>query len=70
VQEFFALQIARQLSDLQGFRWYVHSLSGMAQADLLLLLRRTFQQNPQLDNPAECFRRELKELSTNFHSHA
>lgn len=69
-QEFLALQIARQLSDLQGFRWYVHALSGMAQADVLLALRRAFHAEATPANRALRFRKELKNLSTNFQSHA
>jgi hypothetical protein len=70
VQQFLALQVARTLKDLQGFQWYVHALSAMAQADVLLALRRASHAESTPENRALRFRKELKNLSTNFQSHA
>jgi hypothetical protein len=70
VQEFLALQVANKLSDLQGFRSYVHTLSGMPQSDVLLALRRASHAEAAPENRAQRFRKELKNLSTNFQSNA
>jgi hypothetical protein len=68
VQEFLALQVARKVGDPDGFRWYVHALSGMAQADVLMALKRASLPQSSSDGHAERFRKALKN-STNFPSH-
>ena len=71
VQEFISLQVARKLDDAGSFRWYVHTLSGMPQADLLLALNKTFHSEPgPKSTRADLFRQELNNLSTNIQSHA
>jgi hypothetical protein len=70
VQEFLALQIARQLSDLQNFKWYIHSLAGMARSDVLLALEKAFRAESTPENRALRFRKELTNLSANYQSHA
>jgi hypothetical protein len=70
VQEFLALQIARQLNDLENFKWYIHSLSGLARSDVLLVLKKAFRAESTPENRALRFRQELKNLSANYHSHA
>ena len=70
VPEFLALHIARKLDDAESFRWYVHALSGIPQADLLLALKKAFHREPgPQSSRAAIFREELKNLSNNFQSH-
>ena len=69
VEQFFALQIARKLTDQENLSTYLRWAEQLDRRRLIDVFRRTQERSDRTTNPAETFEREVTSTNhTSFHA--